>query len=116
MLSNLYGMVQSANIIPSIDAEIVSEIVDDTGVFCDDVIEACSKELHILDARKEKEAAGSIAPRSSRWYWWNLSNPKSVPDVLLTHVKVNLGVVRRMHTMIRQNGNTKDEGMSNDKA
>ena len=68
MLSNLYGMVQSANIIPSIDAEIVSEIVDDTGVFCDDVIEACSKELHILDARKEKEAAGSIAPRSSRWY------------------------------------------------
>jgi len=67
-ISNLYRMMLSSSIYPSMDAGIISDIVDDAGVFCDDVIETCTKELQVLDNRKEKEAAGSISPRMSRWY------------------------------------------------
>lgn len=42
--------------------------IEDTGDLCDDIVLYCNEQIKLLDNRKEKEAAGSIAPRNSRWY------------------------------------------------
>ena len=67
-ISNLYGMMSTNEMIEQYDADIIGDIFDDIGHVCDETINFCNLHLKLLDARKEKEAVGSISPRSSRWY------------------------------------------------